>query len=116
MSEPPGHFLFDSSKTLSLFLINILIKSKTKINCFLGHLQLLITGVKLFFPVQKEMAFKCKQKTLLLYKITVVKCLLYLADIVGEFKIEMPKCKPNMRLSSYLRLAGPLSDRILSSF
>lgn len=64
----------------------------------------------------KKMAFKSKQNTVLLCKITVVKCLLYLADVAGEFNIEMPRSKPNMRLSSYLRLAGQLSNRILSSF
>lgn len=62
--------------------------------------QLLITGVKLFFPVHKKMSFKPKQKTVLLLKITVMKCLLYLADVMGEFRIEMVCWKPNVMLSS----------------
>jgi len=78
--------------------------------------QLLITRVKLFFPLYKKMSFKTRQKTVLLRNITVVKCLLYLADVAGEFSIEMPRCKPDMRLSAYLRLAGQLSGRILGSF
>lgn len=62
------------------------------------------------------MSFKPKQKTALLCKIMVVKCLLYLADVAVEFRVEVLRCQPNVRLTSYLRLAGQLSNRILSGF
>lgn len=40
---------------------------------------------------------------------------LYLADVVGDFKIEMPRCKSNVRLSFYFRLAG-LQDSLVVVF
>lgn len=54
------------------------------------------------------MSFKPKQKTALLCKIMVVKCLLYLADVAVEFRVEVLRCQPNVRLTSYLGLQDSL--------